>query len=97
MSEKQINQLVYLKSEVKSEQKNTPKLVSTVVKEFQAETVSMMFKNSANLLDMAIKQRTLKIFHTSAIVDKNATVATVNRALRETVGRETKLMKDIRV
>ena len=30
MREKQVNQLVSLKSEVKSEQKNTPKLVSAV-------------------------------------------------------------------
>ena len=41
MREKQMNQLVSLKSEVKLEQKYTPKVVSAVVREFQAETVAM--------------------------------------------------------
>ena len=36
-----MNQLVSLKSEVKSEQKNIPKLVSAMVREFQAETVAI--------------------------------------------------------
>ena len=65
MREKQMNKLVYLKSEVNSEQKNTPKVVSDVVREFQAETVAMKLKNNAKLLDMAVKQRTLKRSHAS--------------------------------
>ena len=60
MREKQKNQLVYLKSEVKSDQKNTPKVVSDVVREFQAETVAMKLDKNAKLLDMAVKQQTLK-------------------------------------
>ena len=63
MREKHVNQLVSLKSEVKSEQKNTPKLVSAVVGEYQARAVAMKLKNNAKLLDMAVKQRTRKISH----------------------------------
>ena len=59
MREKQKNQLVYLKSEVKSDQKNTPKVVSDVVREFQAETVAMKLDNNAKLLEMAVNQRNL--------------------------------------
>ena len=60
MREKQMNQLVSLNSEVNSKQKNNPKLVSAVVREFQAETVAMKLKKNAKLLDMAVKQQTLK-------------------------------------
>ena len=63
MREKQINKLVSLKSEVKSDQKNTPKVVSAVVRGFQAETVAMKIENNVKLLDMAVKQRTLKLSH----------------------------------
>ena len=49
MRENQINQLVSLKSEVKSDQKNTPKVVSAVVRGFQAETVAMKLKKMPNL------------------------------------------------
>ena len=92
-----MNQLVSLKSEVKSEQKNIPKVVSAVVREFQAETVAIKLDNNDKLLDMAIKQRTLKRSHASALVDKNVIIATVKRVSRETVEREDKLTKDVRV
>ena len=49
-----MNKLVSLKSEVKSEQKNTPKVVSAVVRKFQAEAVVMNLNNNAKLLDMAV-------------------------------------------
>ena len=92
-----MNQLVSIKSEVKSEQKNIPKVFSYVVRGFQAERVYMKLKNNAKLLDVSVKQRTLKRSHVSALVDKNATIATVKRASRETVEREANLNKDVRV
>ena len=82
---------------MKSEQKNTPKLVSAMVREFQVETVAMKLEKNSKLLDTAVKQRTLKISHASTLVDKNAVIATDKRALRETVEREAKLTKDVRV
>ena len=57
----------------------------------------MKIKNNAKLLDMAVKQRTLNISHASALLDKNATVVSVKRASRETVEREAKLTKDVRM
>ena len=57
MMENQMNQLVSLKLEVNFDQNNTPKVVSAVMREFQAETVSMKLKNNATFLDMAVKQR----------------------------------------
>ena len=57
----------------------------------------MNLNNNAKLLDMAVKQRTPKRSHASALVDNNSTVATVKRDLRETVEREAKLTKDVRV
>ena len=92
-----MNQLVSLKSEVKSEQKNTPKVVSTVVREFQEDMVAMKLENNAKVLDMAVKQWTLKRSHKPALVDKNTTITTVKRASRDTVEREAKLTKDVRV
>ena len=92
-----MNQTVSLNSEVKSEQKNTPKVVSAVVREFQAETVAMKLEDNVKLLDMAFKQRTLKISHALALVDNNSTISTVKRASRETAEREAKLMKDVRM
>ena len=90
--------LVYLKSEVKSEQKNNAKVVSAVVREFQAETVAMKLENNNKILKTAVNQQTLKISHVSALVDKNAaTRATVKRASRETVERKDKTTKDVRV
>ena len=59
MREKHMNQLVSLKSEGKSEQKNIPKEVSAVVREFQAETVAIKLENNDKLLDMVVKHRTL--------------------------------------
>ena len=46
---------------------------------------------------MAVKQRNLKISHASEIVDKNVIITTVKRASRETVDREAKSRKDVRV
>ena len=97
MGEKQMNQVVSFKSEVKSEQNNTLKVVSSGVREIQAETVAMKLEKNDKLLDMSVKQRTLKISHASAVVDKNVTIYTVKRASRETVHWEAKLTKDIRV
>ena len=57
----------------------------------------MKLEKNAKLLDMAVTQRTLKISYASALVDKNATIATVKNALRETAKREDKLTKDFRV
>ena len=82
---------------MKSEQKNIPKVVSAVVREFQAKTVAIKLENNAKLLDMGVKQRTLKISHASELVGKNFILATVKTASRETVDREAKLTKDVRV
>ena len=79
------------------EQKNTLKLVSTVLRESQAETVAMNLETNSKLLDMDVKQRNLKRSHASALLDKNATIATVKKASRETVEREANLKKDVRV
>ena len=57
----------------------------------------MKLENNAKLLDMSVKQRTLKISHASALVDKNVTIATVKRVSRETVEREGNSKKDARV
>ena len=92
-----MNQLVSLKSEVKLEQKYTPKVVSAVVREFQVETVATKLEKNAKLIDMADKQQILNRSHASALVDNNSTIATVKRASRETVEREDKLMKGVRV
>ena len=54
-------------------------------------------KKDVKLLYMSIKQRTLKRSHTSALVDKNATITTVKMAYREIVERGDKLMKDVTV
>ena len=97
MREEHMNQLVSLKSEVNLEQNNIPKVVSAMVREFQAETVAMKLDKNAKLLDMVVKQRTLKTSHASELVDKNNTITTVKRASRETVEREAKLTKDVRV
>ena len=67
------------------------------MRKFQAETVAIKLENNDKLLDMAIKQRTLKRSHASALVDKNVIIATVKRVSRETVEREAKLTKDVRV
>ena len=45
----------------------------------------MKLENNAKLIDMVVKQQALKISHTSALVDKNVTIATVKRASRKTV------------
>ena len=82
---------------MKSEQKNNSKVVSAVVREFQAETVAMKLEKNAKLIDMADKQQILNRSHSSALVDNNSTIATVKRASRETVEREDKLMKGVRV
>ena len=79
------------------EQKNTPKVVSAVVRELQAKTGAMNIENNTKLLDMAVKQRTLNRSHSSALVDKNASIATAKRASRKTVEREANLKKDFRV
>ena len=91
-----MNQLVSLKSGVKLDQKNTPKVVSAVVRAFHAEMVAMDLYNNVKLLDMAVKHRTLKISHASSLLDKNVTIARVKRASRETVEREAELKKDVR-
>ena len=59
--------------------------------------MAIKLENNAKLLDMAVKQRTLKRSNASEIVDKNVIIATVKRALRETVDREAKSRKDVRV
>ena len=46
---------------------------------------------------MAVTQQTLKRSHASALVDNNYIIDTVKRASRETVEREAKLTKDVRV
>ena len=56
MRENQMNQLVSLKSEVKSEQENTPKVVPAVVREFQADTVAMNLNNNAKIIYMSANQ-----------------------------------------
>ena len=68
-----------------------------MVREFQAETVAMKIENNTNLIDMAVKHQTLKISNSSALVDKNSTINPVERDSRETVEREAKLTKDVRV
>ena len=60
MREKHMNQIISLKSEVNSEQKNIPKVVSAVVRTFQAETVAIKLENNAKLLEMVVKHRNLK-------------------------------------
>ena len=67
------------------------------MREFQAETLSMKLKNNAKLLDMAVKQRTLKRSYASALVDNNATIATMKSASRKTAERKSKLTKNVRV
>ena len=57
----------------------------------------MKLENNAKLLDMSVKQRTLKISHASALVDKNVTIATVKRVSRETVEKEGNSKKYVRV
>ena len=57
----------------------------------------MKLENNTKILEMAVNQQTLKISHASALVDKNATRATVKRASRETVERKDKMTKDVRV
>ena len=57
----------------------------------------MKLENNAKLLDIPVNQRTLKISHASAQVDKNVTIATVKKASRERVEREANLKKDVRV
>ena len=96
IKEKQMNQLISLKSDVKSEQNNTPKVVSAVVRKFQAETVGMKLKDNAKLIDMVVKHWTLKRSQASTLVDNNVTISTVKRAWRETVDREANLNKDVR-
>ena len=59
--------------------------------------MAIKLENNAKLLDMAVKQRNLKISHASELVDKNVIIATVKRASRETVDREAKSRKDVRV
>ena len=68
-----------------------------MVREFRAETVDMKIYNNAKLLYMAVKQRTLKRSHASALEDKNDTIATVQRDSIETVDMESKFTKDVRV
>ena len=68
-----------------------------MVREFHAEMVAMNLKNNSKLLEMAVNQQTLKISHELVLVDKNATIATIKRALRETVLRKDKFKKDVRV
>ena len=85
MTENHMNQLVSLKSEVKSEQNNTPKVVSAVERGFQTEIMAMKLDNNAKLLDMAVKQQTLKRSHASVLLDTNFTIATLKSAYRETV------------
>ena len=82
---------------MKPEHKNTLKVVSVVVREFQSETVAMKLRENTKLLDMDVKQRNLKISHASALVDKNSTTATVKRSSIDTVEREAKLTKDVRM
>ena len=57
----------------------------------------MNLKNNSKLLEMAVNQQTLKISHELVLVDKNATIATIKRALRETVLRKDKFKKDVRM
>ena len=57
----------------------------------------MNIEKNYKLLYMAVKKRTLKRSHASALVDKNATKATVKRASREIVNKEDKLTKYVRV
>ena len=57
----------------------------------------MKLENNAKLIDMVVKQQALKISHTSALVDKNVTIATVKRASRNTVERGASLKKGVRV
>ena len=68
-----------------------------MAREFQAETVATKLENNAKLIDMAVKQRTLKRSHASALVDKNVTIDTVKRASSETLERGANLKKDVRV
>ena len=57
----------------------------------------MKLENNTNLIDMAVKHQTLKISNSSALVDKNSTINTVERASRETVERGANLKKDVSV
>ena len=57
----------------------------------------MKLENNVKLLDMAVKQQTLKRSHASALVDKNVTIDTVKRASSETLERGANLKKDVRV
>ena len=59
--------------------------------------MAIKLEKNAKLLDMAVKHRTLKRSHASALVDNNVIISTVKRASRETVEREAKLTKDVRV
>ena len=59
--------------------------------------MAIKLKNNEKLLDMDVKHRTLKISHSSALVYKNATIATVKSSLRETVDTGANLKKDVKV
>ena len=59
--------------------------------------MAIKLEKNAKLLEMAVKHRTLKRSHASALVDKNVIISTVKRAPRETVEGEAKLTKDVRV
>ena len=82
---------------MKPEHKNTLKVVSVVVREFQSETVAINPENNTKLIYMVVKQLTMKRSHASTLVDKNATIATVKRDSRETVERVCNLNKDVRL
>ena len=56
----------------------------------------MKLGKNAKLIYMAVKKRILKRSHASALMDKNATIATVKRASRETVEGEDNLKKCVR-
>ena len=57
----------------------------------------MKLENNVKILGMAVKQRTLKISHASALVDKNANIYTVKKELRETVKKYPNLKKYVMV
>ena len=66
---------------MKSEQKNTPTLVSAVVREFQADAGDTKISKKVKLLDMAVNQRTLKRSRASALVDKNYNISKLKKGL----------------
>ena len=57
----------------------------------------MKLENNVKILGMAVKQRTLKISHASALVDKNANIYTLKKELRETVKKYPNLKKYVMV